>query len=117
MGKGQSLGASTASSQTGGVIDPTHPNNMLSPHPVDPSKPTTSIAIQLPNRKRLVVKLNTCDSVSAIGQHIGQSVEGRYVLTSGYLPRTVENLDESVEGCSGWGEVSLKVMETLRNAS
>ena len=46
-----------------------------------------------------------------------QSVEGRYVLTSGYLPRTVENLDESVEGCSGWGEVSLKVMETLRNAS
>jgi hypothetical protein len=24
-------------------------------------------------------------------------VEGRYVLTSGYPPRTVENLDESVE--------------------
>jgi hypothetical protein len=45
LGKGQSLGASTASSQTGGVIDPTHPNNMLSPPTVDPSKPTSSIAI------------------------------------------------------------------------
>ena len=45
LGKGQSLGASTASSQTGGVIDLTHPNNMLSPSPVNPSKPTTSITI------------------------------------------------------------------------
>ena len=97
FGKGQSLGASTASSQTGGVIDPTHPNNMLSLQPVDPSKPTTSIAIRLPNRKRLVVKLNTCDFVSTIGQHIGQSMEGRYELTSGYPQRTVEHLDESVE--------------------
>ena len=103
-GKGQSLGASTASSQTGGVIDPTHPNNMLSPQPMDPSKPTTSIAI-------LVVELNTCDSVSAIGQHIGQSVEGRYVLTSGYPPRTVENLDESVEAAGLKGaQVGVKLV-------
>jgi hypothetical protein len=96
-GKGQSLGASTVFRKTGGVIDPTHPNNMLSPPPVESSKPTTSIAIRLPNEERLVVKLNTCDSVSAIGQHIGQCVEGRYVLTSRYPPRTVENLDEHVE--------------------
>ena len=110
-GEGQSLGASTASSQNGGVIDPTHPNNTLSPPPVDPSKPMTSIAIRLPNGKRLVVKLNTCDSVSAIGQHIGQSVEGRYVLTSGYPPRTVENLDESVEAAGLKGaQVGVKLV-------
>jgi hypothetical protein len=40
---------------------------------------------------------STPDSVSAIGQHIGQSMERRYVLTSGCLPSTVENLDEGVE--------------------
>ena len=43
-GKDQSLGASTASIQTGGVIDLTHPNNLFSSPPVDLSKPTTSIA-------------------------------------------------------------------------
>ena len=95
-GEGQSLGAAT-SQTSGGVIDPTHPNNTLSPPPVDSSQPTTSIAIRLPNGKRLVVKLNTSDPVSAIGQHIGNQVDGSYVLTSGYPPATIDNLSQSIE--------------------
>ena len=40
-GEGQSLGGAVASTSSlvGGVIDPTHPNNTLSPPPVDPSSP------------------------------------------------------------------------------
>ncbi|KAL7516007.1 hypothetical protein ACHAWX_001068 [Stephanocyclus meneghinianus] len=98
-GEGQSLGgsATTTSSLAGGVIDPTHPNNTLSPPPMDPSLPTTSIAIRLPDGKRLVVKLNSSHSVATLGQHIGTAVDGPYVLTSGYPPRTIEDLEESVE--------------------
>eukprot|EP00804_Cyclotella_cryptica_P020325 CCRYP_014061-RA/>CCRYP_014061-RA protein AED:0.03 eAED:0.03 QI:110/1/1/1/1/1/2/1608/270 len=98
-GEGQSLGGAvtSTSSLAGGIIDPTHPNNTLSPPPVDPSLPTTSIAIRLPDGKRLVVKLNSSHSVATLGQHIGSAVQGQYVLTSGYPPRTIENLEESVE--------------------
>jgi UBX domain-containing protein 1 len=109
-GEGQSLGAAT-SQTTGGVIDPTHPNNTLSPTPVDTSQPTTSIAIRLPNGKRLVVKLNTSDPVSAIGQHIGNQVDGSYVLTTGFPPATIENLDQSVESAGLKGaQVGVKMV-------
>ena len=93
-GEGQSLGATTLQSSDDGVIDPV---DMTSPPPVDSDQPSTSIAVRLPNGKRVVVKLNTSQPVSAIGQHIGNQVEGRYVLTSGFPPRTIENLGQSVE--------------------
>jgi UBX domain-containing protein 1 len=95
-GEGQSLGVASSQS-SGGVIDPTHPNNSLSPPPLDASQPSTSIAIRLPNGKRLVLKVNLSDPVSAIGQHIGDQVDGSYVLTTGFPPATIENLDQSVE--------------------
>lgn len=95
-GEGQSLGVST-SQNSGGIIDPTHPTYTLSPPPVDSSQPTTSIAVRLPNGKRVVVKLNTSDPVSALGQHIGSQVTGNYVLTTGFPPTTIEDLEQSVE--------------------
>lgn len=96
-GEGQSLGAATSQTSSGGVIDPTHPDNTLSPPPLDATQPSTSIAIRLPNGKRLVVKVNLSDPVSAIGQHIGNQVDGSYVLTTGFPPQTIENLNQSVE--------------------
>lgn len=100
QGEGQSLGAtsSAATQSSGGVIDPTHPNNTLAPPPIDPNAPSTSIAVRLLNGKRLVVKINLSDPVSALGQHIGtQSGEDSYVLTSGYPPALIEDLGKSVE--------------------
>jgi hypothetical protein len=41
--------------------------------------------------------VNLSDPVSAIGQHIGDQVDGSYVLTTGFPPATIENLDQSVE--------------------
>lgn len=96
-GEGQSLGAATSQTSSGGVIDPTHPNNTLSPPPLDAAQPSTSIAIRLPNGKRLVVKVNLSDPVSAIGQHIGDQVDGSYVLTTGFPPATIDNLNQTVE--------------------
>lgn len=41
--------------------------------------------------------MNLSDPVSAIGQHIGDQVDGSYVLTTGFPPATIENLDQNVE--------------------
>ncbi|KAL7466635.1 hypothetical protein ACHAXS_006930 [Conticribra weissflogii] len=101
-GEGQSLGASSggapASSNAGGVIDPTSVENSGNPPQVDSSRPCTSIAIRLLNGKRLVVKINLDSPVSALGQHIGtQAGEDRYVLTAGYPPAVIEDLGKTVE--------------------
>lgn len=95
-GEGQSLASSgTASTSTGGVIDP---NSAGTPQTLDESKPSTSIAIRLLNGKRIVVKVNLDSPVSELGQHIGtQAGEDSYVLTSGYPPATIDDLSKSVE--------------------
>jgi UBX domain-containing protein 1 len=64
---------------------------------LDASRPSTSIAIRLPNGKRLIVRVNLSDPVSAIGQYIGDQVGGSYVLTTEFPPATIENLDQNVE--------------------
>lgn len=102
-GEGQSLGASSASASsaaasTNGVINPTSQVNSTTPSPVDPSRPSTSIAIRLLNGKRLVVKINLDQPVSSLGQHIGsQAGQESYVLTSGFPPRVLEDLGVTVE--------------------
>jgi hypothetical protein len=64
---------------------------------LDASRPSASIAIRLPNGKRLIVRVNLSDPVSAIGQHIGDQVDGSYVLTTEFPPATIENLDQNVK--------------------
>jgi len=95
-GEGQSLAASaSATTSTGGVIDPSAAGT---PQPLDDSKPSTSIAIRLLNGKRIVVKVNLDSPVSELGQHIGdQAGSDSYVFTSGYPPATIDDLSKSVE--------------------
>lgn len=105
-GEGQSLVDSSTFSTaapSGGVINP---NTMTTaaPPPLDTTQPSTSIAIRLLNGKRLVVKINLSSPVSELGQHIAASAstaggapEESYVLTSGYPPVVIEDLNVSVE--------------------
>ena len=102
-GEGQSLVDSSTSSTaapSGGVINP---NTMTTtpPPPLDATQPSTSIAIRLLNGKRLVVKINLSSPVSELGQHIAATATGApeesYVLTSGYPPVVIEDLNVSVE--------------------
>lgn len=105
-GEGQSLVDSSTFSTaapSGGVINP---NTMTTaaPPPLDATQPSTSIAIRLLNGKRLVVKINLSSPVSELGQHIAASAstaggapEESYVLTSGYPPVVIEDLNVSVE--------------------
>eukprot|EP00581_Thalassiosira_minuscula_P007057 CAMPEP_0183701898 /NCGR_PEP_ID=MMETSP0737-20130205/134_1 /TAXON_ID=385413 /ORGANISM="Thalassiosira miniscula, Strain CCMP1093" /LENGTH=291 /DNA_ID=CAMNT_0025928395 /DNA_START=45 /DNA_END=920 /DNA_ORIENTATION=+ len=100
-GEGQSLGgsggasAAAASASAGGVISP---SSQGTPATLDASRPSTSVAIRLLNGKRLVVKVNLDSPVSELGRHIGsQAGEDPYVLTSGYPPATITDLEKSVE--------------------
>ena len=105
-GEGQSLVDSSTSSTappSGGVINPTTMTT-TPPPPLDTTQPSTSIAIRLLNGKRLVVKINLSSPVSELGQHIattagasGGAPEESYVLTSGYPPVVIEDLNVSVE--------------------
>ena len=103
-GEGQSLVDSSTSSTaapSGGVINPTTMTTPPPPPPLDTTQPSTSIAIRLLNGKRLVVKINLSSPVSALGQHIATASTGApeesYVLTSGYPPVVIEDLNVSVE--------------------
>jgi len=96
-GQGTSLGSAGASSASEiGVITP----GDSSPPEVDSSRPTTSIQIRLLNGKRLVVKVNLDNTVSTLGAHINASGDAGtepYVLSSGFPPRVIQNLDQTVE--------------------
>ena len=127
-GEGQSLGGTVtssggaataaASSGGGGIIDPTTQSNYtnLPPPPLDPNVPSTSIAIRLLNGTRLVIKVNVTSPVSELGQHIAtaQGMDNNnqpYVLTSGYPPRIVEDLNISIEEAGLMGsQVVLKAV-------
>jgi len=108
-------GVTSTSSLAGGIIDPIHLDNALLPPPVDTSRPMTFIVIRLPNGKRIMVKLNSLHSIAMLGQHIAGALEGQYVMTLGYPPRTIENLEFGGEhgkgrvdvGTGGGGESRL----------
>jgi hypothetical protein len=75
------------------VIDPIQFDNALSPPPINPSHPKAYILVHLPNGKHLMVKLNYLHSIAMLEQHIASAVEGQYVMTLEYPPRTIENLE------------------------
>jgi len=99
-GAGNSLGTATSSSGGGessnGVFVP---DASATAPTLDASRPSTSIQVRLLNGKRLVVKVNLDASVSSLGEHIdanGASTEP-YVLVSGYPPRPLTDLGQSIE--------------------
>jgi len=108
-GTGSSLGSSTVT-PTGGVIEPpsstASTSSLTTPIIMDPNRPSTSIQIRLINGKRLVAKVNLDSPVSILVQHIrssGDEGSDSYVLSSGYPPQTLNNLDISIQtaGLSG----------------
>lgn len=97
-GEGQSLGGSSATANSDGVIKP---EEATAPE-VDASKPTTLIQIRLLSGKRLRVKVNKCAAVLVLVQHInasGDAGSDDYVLTAGFPPKILEDLSLSVEEC------------------
>jgi len=98
-GAGSSLGSSSSTAPTGGVITPSG-NPSSSQTLMDPNRPSTSIQIRLINGKRLVAKVNLDNPVSTLVQHIrasGDEGVDPYVLSSGYPPQTLQDLDISIE--------------------
>ena len=95
-GAGQSLGSSVTSSE--GVITPS--SDTKTAPTADESKPQTTIQIRLLNGKRLIVKCNLDDTVQTLVLHIeasGSAGEDNYVLSGGYPPRVLTDLNKSIE--------------------
>ncbi len=123
-GVGQSLGASETSSPVDGIINVAgagadtatgaDADADAKPPAVDESKPTTTIQIRLLTGKRLIVKCNLDDPVRTLVLHINAAMAGAaaavgaaaasgagesYVLSSGYPPRVLSDLDKTIEEC------------------
>lgn len=100
-GEGQSLGGSSVvNSDSGGVIKPSSAS--ASTPAVDESKPTTVIQIRLLNGKRLRVKINKCATILVLVEHInasGDAGEVDYVLSAGFPPKILEDLNLTIEEC------------------
>jgi len=106
-GAGQSLGGAGSSEATSsdGVITPSSMTDAQKPT-VDESKPTTTIQIRLLNGKRLIVKCNLDDTVQILVVHIQADADAasasggdNYVLSSGYPPRVLSDLNKTIEEC------------------
>jgi UBX domain-containing protein 1 len=96
-GAGASLGNTTTSLGTDGIVDPSHAEVATAPPPLDESQPTTSIQVRLLTGKRLVLKVNLSSPVLVLAQHIGGSEP--YRLVSGFPPRPLTDLSKTVEDC------------------
>mmetsp|Transcript_28932 Transcript_28932/g.33241 ORF Transcript_28932/g.33241 Transcript_28932/m.33241 type:complete len:310 (-) Transcript_28932:375-1304(-) len=110
-GVGQSLGStSTASSaipasKPSASNDGSSTNSTTQPPVVDESKPMTTIQIRLVNGKKLIIKCNLDDTIQILVSHIqandngGCDSNGSYVLSSGYPPKVLDDLNKTVEEC------------------
>lgn len=104
-GVGQSLGASTVAASSDGVIQPSGDTDAATaPPPLDESKPTTTIQIRLLTGKRLIVKCNLDDPVRTLVLHINANAASSgasdaYVLSSGYPPSVLSDLEKTIEEC------------------
>jgi UBX domain-containing protein 1 len=96
-GAGASLGDTTTSLGTDGIVDPSHAVVATAPPLLDESQPTTSIQVRLMTGKRLVLKVNLSSPVLVLAQHIGGSEP--YRLVSGFPPRPLTDLSKTVEDC------------------
>lgn len=112
MGEGQSLGTSTPTSATGGIIAPppatdtttsttTTTTNTTVPI-VDETKPTTVIQVRLINGRKLRIKINTSAPIRDLVHMVNASGDAgvvAYVLSAGFPPRVLEDLEKTVEEC------------------
>ena len=106
-GLGQSLGGnSTSSSSTtpsNGIITPSSTTSSSEEAPIiNESKPSTTIQIRLLNRQRLIVKCNLDDTIQTLVRHIeasGHSGNEPYVLSSGYPPVVLDDLNKTIDEC------------------
>lgn len=92
-GAGASLG--TTGGTTGNTVDPaTLPET---PPAVDSSQPTTSIQVRTANGKRKIVKINLSSSVRDMAAHLRDVADGPFRLLTGFPPKPIEDLNQSVE--------------------
>lgn len=93
-GQGNSLGGTSTSASTDGLIDPLSLPD--TPPAVDDSQPTTSIQVRLVNGQRRVVRINTSSSVADLAAHIGGG-DGPFRLISGFPPKPITDLSQSID--------------------
>ncbi len=109
-GVGQSLGSSNhnnTSSSSNGIITPSTFLTSTSTIPsLDESTPITSIQIRLHNGKKIIVKCNLHDTIHTfVSRIINQQQqdsgtnEQPFVLSSGYPPRVLNDMNKTVEEC------------------
>lgn len=101
-GEGQSLGGSTVVAANGGIITPTATGTAIAelPPSVDESSPKTTIQVRLLFGKRLRIVFNKSSKIRVLVQHInasGDAGEEPYVLSAGFPPKTLEDLEQTVD--------------------
>ena len=101
-GEGQSLGGSTVVAANGGIITPTATGTAIAelPPSVDESSPKTTIQVRLLCGKRLCIVINKSSKIRVLVQHInasGDTGEEPYVLSAGFPPKTMEDLEQTVD--------------------
>jgi UBX domain-containing protein 1 len=104
-GSGAALGSGNASENGVGGITDIDPSSLPEPVPVDTSRPTTSIAVRLPNGQRKVVKVNMDTTVLQLAAHIcalwkeasGDDV-APFRLVSGFPPKPLEEYSATIDG-------------------
>jgi len=101
-GEGQSLGGSTVVAANGGIITPTATGTAIDelPPSVDESSPKTTIQVRLLFGKRLRIVFNKSSKIRVLVQHTnasGDAGEEPYVLSAGFPPKTLEDLEQTVD--------------------
>lgn len=99
-GEGQSLGGESTLVNSNGVITPSA--SMSSPPPLDDSSPKTIVQVRLLCGKRLRIEINKSSKILVLVQHMnesGQAGTEDYILSSGFPPKTLDDLEKSIEEC------------------
>lgn len=107
-GSGNALGDAGAEVSPDGVMDPT---TLMEPTPVDDGQPTTSIQVRLLNGQRRVVRINTDSTVAQLAAHLRESTTQPFRLISGFPPRPITNVTQSIE------EAGLKGAQVTQKAA
>lgn len=95
-GAGASLGTKTTGEEdSGNTVDPASLPEQ--PPAVDAGQPTTSIQVRTANGKRKVVKINLSSSVRDLAAHLRELADGPFRLLSGFPPKPIDDLSQSVE--------------------
>lgn len=91
-GAGTSLGSTQQSSD--GLFDP---STFAAAPVVDPSAPTTSIAVRLPNGRRQVIRLNLTSTVGDLAAAVAGDAHGAFRLVAGFPPTPLTDAAATVQ--------------------